>query len=203
VQGQPAEEWLIMRYGVLVVLYQHDDDTTALLAGIHVVEGRVAGDGAMVCPGYGCPATPTTAQQGTVATANRVRVERTLQGSIAAGMEIEVRQLGVPVAEGETAQIAALHPGERVLGLRLRRRFDRPARRLRRRSDPARSLRGRDPRNLRRRDAAGPHRPGPYPAPSPDRHRIPATIHHAAARHRRTSDTDARPVDRPGETVER
>ena len=115
VQGQPTEEWLIMRDGVRVILYRHDDDTTALLAGIQVVEGRVAGDGATVCPGYGCPATPTTAQQGTVATANRVRVERVLQGSIIPGAEIEVRQMGVPVADGAATQIATPHPGERVL----------------------------------------------------------------------------------------
>lgn len=115
VAGQPPEDWLALRDGARVVLYRQDDSTTALLAGFQVVIGRVAGDGATVCPAYGCPAAPGEAQLGTVATADRLVVERALQGDIPAGAAIEVRQMGVSGGAGPTDRIAAFLPGQRVL----------------------------------------------------------------------------------------
>lgn len=115
VAGQPAEEWLAIRDGDQLILYQRDGDPTALLAGVQVVVGTVASDGELVCPGYGCPAAPPKAQPGTVATANRVRIERALQGSLPAGSEIAVRQMGVSGGEGNADRIATLRPGERVI----------------------------------------------------------------------------------------
>lgn len=115
VAGQPAEEWLAIRDGAQLVVYRRDDDTTALLAGVQVVIGTIASAGEMVCPGYGCPAAPPKAQIGTVATANRVRIERALQGRLPAGAEIEVRQMGVSGGEGDADRIATLRPRERVL----------------------------------------------------------------------------------------
>jgi len=115
VAGQSSEEWLALRDGARVVLYRQEDSTTALLAGFQVVIGRVASDGAMVCPAYGCPAAPSAAQLGTVATANRLVVERALRGSVAAGEAIEVRQMGVAGAASSNERVVAFLPGQRVL----------------------------------------------------------------------------------------
>ncbi len=115
IAGQAPEAWLALRDGARTVLYRQDDSATALLAGFQVVVGRVETVGETVCPAYGCPAAPEQAQIGTVATAQRLTVERTLQGGVAAGETVEIRQMGVPSATSPNARAVALPPGQRVI----------------------------------------------------------------------------------------